>query len=160
MSKFDGIMMGYFQMEAGPLFHPVRRPVWPGRPGRREVEAVWRQQPRGSLAQEYRRHVPRAFWSCFLLFRSRNCAFLNSYHFLYYYLIFRLCGKHFLARYRYLPVLRIRIPRIRMILGLRSGSVSFYNQAKIVKKPSNSYCFVASLWLFICEKWCKCGVKK
>jgi len=121
MSQFDGrIMMGYFQMEAGPLLHPVRRPVWPGRPGGREVEAVWRQQPRGSLAQEHRRHVIKSALLLFVLFRSRNCAFLNSHHFLYYYLILRLCGKYFLARY--LPGLWIRIPRVRMFLGLPDGT--------------------------------------
>ncbi len=38
-----------------------------------------------------------------------------------------------------------------------SGSRSFYNQAKLVRKTLHSFCFVTSFWLFIFEKWCKCS---
>ncbi len=44
-------------------------------------------------------------------------------------------------------------------IPLTCGSGSFYHQEKKTKKTLDSYCLVASFWLFIFEKWCKCMIR-
>jgi hypothetical protein len=50
----------------------------------------------------------------------------------------------------------LRFLRIRMFLGLQDPVLLRISSSKNCQKNLDSYCFVASLWLFIFEKWCKC----
>ncbi len=51
------------------------------------------------------------------------------------------------------PVLRIL--RIRMFWATTQVRILMSSNKKR-KKNLDFYCFVTSLWLFICEEWCKC----
>ena len=46
-----------FKVEAGPVQYSVREPVLPWDPGRRQTQALRRQQPQLSLAQGHRRNT-------------------------------------------------------------------------------------------------------
>ncbi len=66
-----------------------------------------------------------------------------------------------------LPVLRIRIRRIRMFVGLLDPDPLVRGMdpdPSITKQKSKknlvSYCFVTFIWPFIFEKWFKCTFKK
>ncbi len=56
-------------------------------------------------------------------------------------------------------VLRIRIRRIRIFLGLLDPDPSIFYQ-RYYKKPWLPLFFGTFFWLFIFEKWCKCTFKK